>query len=513
MEKEKGFMGKLKTGWDKIIHNPSFTVKEQFGYSAGIFGNSMAQDVEAYVLTLFLTKYMGIDAAFVIILELVAKIANIVVDPVAGIVLDKKTKKGKSMAKAFSLVMPFPLAISSILLFVVPGINLTARIVYVFVFYLIYCIADGFYDMSLSTISARMTTNPKDRKNFYTVAQFASTLGGMLPSGLIPIFVAIYEEKEQAIYLLFAIIFGVIGFCFMVVPYFTLQEKTAAAWRKEPSVKLNFKALMLNRPMWCLILSQIVDSIRQICYSALAFFYNETLGAFWLASAAGAISATLSYIGIAAVPFIGNKLSSRDIIAGGYFYTGIIYVIFFIIGYKSIPLWLIIILVGLAGLPNGAMSSSRMILLADSTDYMEYKTWKKYGEPVRSEAMVFALRSMAGRISGFWKSLLFPAGLAIIGYVSAKSFGTTTISVVQSTSTLNGIFYLVTVPGMLGNLIPGTIMLFDNYTGKRKEKILEELYAMRAEKQAEWEKQNAPENAEKCAEQETAENEEGGAKA
>ena len=100
--------------------------------------------------------------------------------------------------------------------------------------------------------------------------------------------------------------------------------------------------------------------------------------------------------------------------------------------------------------------------------------------------MVFALRSTAARISGLWKSLLFPAGLVVIGYVSAKSFGSSTISVVQSKETLNGIFYLITVSGIVGNIIPGIIMSFDNYTGKRKEKILEELYEMRAKRQAEW---------------------------
>ncbi len=483
-ENRKSIGIRLKEAWGKVVHNPTFTIKEQFGYSSGIMGNSMAQDVEAYALTLFLTRFMGIAASYVLILEMVAKITNIIVDPVAGVILDRKGKHGRSRAKAFSLVMPFPLAVSSILLFVVPKIGLTARIVYVFVFYLIYCIADGFYDMSLSTISARMTTNPKDRKNFYTVAQFASTLGGMLPSGLIPVFVAIYMEKEALIYLIFAIFFGVVGFALMIVPYFTLQEKTAAAWRKETPITLNFKALALNKPMWCLILSQIVDSVRQVCYSGLAYFYLETLGSFWMASVAGAISATLSYLGIAAVPFIGNKLSSRDIIMYGYFYTGILYIVFLLIGYKS--LLVVALIVGFAGLPNGAMSSSRNILLADSTDYMEYMTWKKYGEPVRSEAMVFALRSTAARISGLWKSLLFPAGLVIIGYVSAKSFGQTTISVVQSTKTLNGIFYLITLSGIAGNIIPGIIMSFDNYTGKRKEKILEELYAMRAQKQAEW---------------------------
>lgn len=485
----KTLKSKIASGWDKVVNNPTFTLKEQFGYSAGIFGNSMAQDVEAYALTLFLTRFMGIAATYVLVLQLVAKIASIVSDAAAGLLFNKKTKSGRSVTKMVSLITPLPLAVSSILLFVVPNITLTARIVYVFIFYMIYCLADGFYDISLSTISARMTTNPKDRKNFYTVAQFASTLGGMLPSGLIPIFVAMFMDKEALIYLIFAIFFGVLGFVFMLVPYFTLEEKTEAEWRKPASVQLNFKALLLNRPMWCCIFANMVDSVRQVCYSGLAYFYLETMDAFWVASVAGAISATLSYIGILAVPFIGNKLSSRDIITYGYLYTGILYVLFFFVGYKSVIF--VILLIGCAGLPNGAMSSSRMILFADSTDYMEYKTWKKYGEPVRSEAMVFALNGMSRKISSFWKSLLFPAGLAIIGYISAKSFGGTTISVVQSAKALKGIFYLITISGMAGNLIPGLIMSFDNYTGKRKEKILEELYEMRAKREAEWKAEKA----------------------
>ncbi|NLF35850.1 MAG: hypothetical protein GX584_01675, partial [Clostridiaceae bacterium] len=341
-------------------------------------------------------------------------------------------------------------------------------------------------DMSMLTMSARMTTNPTDRKNFYTVAQFASTLGGMLPSGLIPIFVAIYMEHEATIYLIFAIVFGLLGLGMMLVPYFTLKEKTRAAWRKKSTVKLNFKALVLNKPMWLLIASNIVSSIRTVCYGLLAFFYLETLEAFWMATAVGAVSATLSYIGIALVPVIGSKFSSRDIITYGYLLTGIMYVILLISGYQSFIL--IAICIGLAGLPNGAMSASKNILLADSTDYMEYKMWKKYNEPIRCESMVFAFNSMANRISGLWKDLLLPAGLLIIGYVSAKSFGATTINVVQSTETLNGIFYLLTGTGIIGNLVPSLIMSFDNYTGKRKEQMLKELNEMRAEKAEEWSK-------------------------
>jgi Na+/melibiose symporter-like transporter len=116
--------------------------------------------------------------------------------------------------------------------------------------------------------------------------------------------------------------------------------------------------------------------------------------------------------------------------------------------------------------------------------------WKKHNEPIRCESMVFALNSMANRLSGLWKDLLLPAGLVIIGYISAKSFGSTTINVVQTTQTLNGIFYLLTVTGIVGNLIPALVMFFDNYTGKRKEQILSELNQMRAKKEEEWNKEH-----------------------
>ncbi len=45
----------------------------------------------------------------------------------------------------------------------------------------------------------------------------------------------------------------------------------------------------------------------------------------------------------------------------------------------------------------------------------------------------------------------------------------------------------------MGNIVPGIIMSFDNYTGRRKEKILAELYEMRAKRQAEWDAEHPAE--------------------
>jgi len=481
---KKSFGSKVKGFFDKIIHNPTFTLKEQLGFASGTMGNGLAQDIEGSYFSVFAITNFGIRADQLITLMLVAKIVSIIVDPIAGMFISKAGKNGRSRAKLVSLFAPIPLCITCVLIFWNIQIELIYKVIYIFTFYLIYCVADGFYDMSLLTISARMTTNSKDRSSFYTVASLAGTLGGMIPTFAIPMLVTAYKGSEDKVYLIFSIIFAIISFFMMIVPYHTLTEKTQAAWRKPASTKLNFKALALNRPMWLLISSKIVDSIRQICYGGLAYFYLETLDAFWMTTVAGTISATLSYVGIVLYPFISSKVNSRDVIFFGYMYTGILYVIFLLAGYQSLAV--VAILIGLAGMPNGAMGVARNVLLADSTDYMEYMTWKKYGEPVRNEAMVFSLNSMSSRIQGFWKDLLLPAALAAIGYVSAMTFGASSIKVVQTSETLNAIFYIVVGFGIAGNFLPAIIMAFDNFHGKKKEAILAELYEMRAQKEAEY---------------------------
>ena len=484
---KKNLKQSIREGWYKIKNNPSFTLKEQLGFASGSFGNCMGQDMIGTFFMFYMTDFMGITSQMLFIISLVAKIVNIIADPVAGGIYDAPPRNGRSRVKPFLLLTPFPLSITSVLLFVVPAASMTIRIIYVFVFYLIFCVSDAFYDMALMTTSARMTSDPNDRKNFYTVASFASTLGSMLPGGVIPMFMSMYKDHntQEWIYIICALVFGVVGLATMIMPGLTLKEKVQVSIKEAP-VKINAKAILQNRPLITAVFAQILDSIRQICYGALLYFYTHTLGAAWLSTAVGAASSALSYVGIALIPFIGKKLAPRDIIAGGYLYTAVFYIILLSFGSIFIGsgdvsgnmgfIALAGICIALGGFPNGAIGAARRIQLADSADYMDWKMRKKYGVGTRSEGMVFAVNSMAGRINGFWKDLLLPLGLTFIGYVS-KQDGVEEVQ--QSTETLKGLFYLVAIPGVVGNLLPGLVTLLDNFRGKRRERILAELMEMR----------------------------------
>ena len=478
-------MGKLKDKLQKFMENPDVALKEQMGYVSGVFGNCMGQDSVSTYTDQFMYDYMGLKSSHMVAMKSTTTAANILIAPIVGALLDNN-RSGKGNARSFMMASAIPFTLASVLLFVVPSGSLMFNIIWSFVLYLTFNIADTFYDVALSTLSVRMTPNAKSRKNFYTVAQVASTLGSMFPGWLVPIIIEAMDSdynSEKWAFFTVALLFGILGLFSMLVPCMTLKERNIVLPPSdEKKVKIDYKLILLNRPLLLLCLANCVESIRRVCYNSLPFFYKQTLGRYGMKTYVEMGSTALSYTGLFSVPFIGKKLSSRDIVVAGYMHTAICYILLALFGYKN--LWIVGILIAVGGLPNAGMSAAKRVLLADSTDYMEWKSYQKYGVAQRNEGMVFAFSTMVSRIADLWKELLVNGGLALIGYQSAQNIGGQMVEAVQTPETLHGIFLLVAIPGIIGNLIPGIIMMFDNFTGKRKEKIMAELDVIRAESKA-----------------------------
>ena len=481
-------MGKAKEKLQKFMDNPDVAFKEQMGYVSGVFGNCMGQDSVSTYTDQFMYDYMGLKSSHVVAMKSTTTAVNILIAPIVGAMLDNN-RSGKGNARNFMMAAAIPFTIASVLLFVVPSASLMFNVIWSFVLYLTFNIADTFYDVALSTLSVRMTPNAKSRKNFYTVAQIASTLGSMFPGWLVPIIIEArggdYNSEKWAFFSV-ALLFGIMGLFTMLIPSMTLKERNIVLPPKDDKkIKIDYKLILLNRPLLLLSLCNCIESVRRVCYNSLPFFYKQTLNKYGMKAYVEMGSSALSYAGLFSVPFLGRKLSSRDIVVSGYMLTGICYILLAIMGYGN--LWVVGILIALGGLPNAGMSAAKRVLLADSTDYMEWKSYKKYGVAQRNEGMVFAFSTMVSRIADLWKELLVNGGLALIGYKSAQMIDGQMVEAVQSPETLHGIFLLVVVPGILGNLLPGIIMMFDNFTGKRKEKIMAELEIIRAEAKAKLE--------------------------
>ena len=473
--------------------NPSFTMKEQLGYCGGIFGNCMGQDSIGTFADKFFRSFMRIRANHITIYSNVALALGFVVAAVSGYALDTPTPPGKKTpTKIFTGTMPIPFAISSLLLFVVPTQDPFRNFIWMMVFHLIFNIADAFYDASLNTRSLRMTNNAKDRKNFYTVGTLAASLGSMLPGWLIPILVGSTKEaaKQQKFYFYAALVFCVVGVTLMYAPYFTLNEKIRVTARTEKQRlawdRQTIVSVLHNRTFIITEIATFFEQLRQMSYTLLPYIYEDVLGDYKLKAIIDIVSGTLSYVGLLAVPFLGNHFSARTVLSGGFAYTGVFYAIMGLLGlrFSSAKMnrlrWVIGLLVGFAGMPNNAISASKKIVVGDSTDYMEWYAQKRFGRPIHAEGFITATQSMLGNVFNIIRTNIYNIAFGRLGYLpNYTDKSGEEVRPQQSENTLRGIYLMFVLFGVIGNFLASIAYQFDNYSGSRKEKIYAELQEMR----------------------------------
>lgn len=481
-----------------IKHNPSFTLKEQLGYAGGMFGNAMGQDCVLTYSDKFNRDFMGISGKHIVAMGNVTTLLSFFVPPIAGTLLDLPTPQGKmSYTKRILLLTPLPFALTSMMLFFVPSGSPILNLIWTFIFTVMFTMVDTFFDMALSTISLRMTTNPKDRKNFYTISSLAATLGSMLPGWLLPIVVDRFTNANDQRWAHFfvALFFCVLGVSSMSAPYFTLNEKVGNVKVNE-SEKIHWdrrtiSAILHNKPFVVYLLATMFETIRKVTYDLLPFLYQNTFDDYGMKAIIDMVSGTLSYAGLALVPLLGGRISARTMLVGGHAYTGFFYTLISLLSHKADiqkmrkRRYLVGIMIGLAGMPNSGMSAAQKVLIADSTDYMEWDTEKRYGTPIRSDGMLMAVQSIISHVNTLIRKNIKEISLNAVGYKSGQQVGGKAVDIKQSDRTLRGIYMIVAICGMLGNFLPGLTYMFDNYTGKRQKAIEAELAEMRSRRVAE----------------------------
>lgn len=487
-------MSKVSNLKEKYFPSDStIPVREQISYCGGIFGNCMGQDCVGTYGDQFYRNCMGISPEKIQIKDNITEILGFLVPPVAGALYDRDRGEGKMSYVRMALgSMPVPFAIASMLLFVVPFVNSSKNFIWAFIFGLVFSVSDTFFDMAMNTLALRLVPNPKIRKNFFTLTGLASSLGSALPGWVIPLFLNEKDDpkKIQSAYFYVALVFCIIGFVTMYTSFFGVKDRPAVSIgaKKEADGRVHWNkdiilAILRNRPFVILQISQLCDAIRQITYKFLPYLYKDTLDDYKMKTIFDFVSSSLSYAGLLAVPVVGNKVSAKNILSGGYAYTGFIYLLMslfnikFSLGKVRKGKYIIGILIGLAGMPNYAQSAARNIIIADSTDYMEWYSAKHFGTPMRSDGILTAAKSIFGKITSLVKLNAYDLLMNAIGYTSTNTAAGE--RPVQSDKTLKGIFMVTTICGLIGNFASALCFLFDNYTGKRKEQILDELREIR----------------------------------
>lgn len=442
---------------------------EFVGHALGGLGHNTVYALWSGSITAFYTDVYGLNPAFMALLFLAARIWDGVNDPMMGIISDRsKSRLGRF--RCWLLRMPLLVGICLILNFSVPSMAGTAKLVYAAVTYILMGMAFTSVDIPFWSLPTAMTSDPQERTNIFTTTTMTTNVASALASSLIPILILSFGGPKGAgaphAYFMTAAIIASIGFV-LYLTCFTLVREHVKPPLQKFSFKSAFKAVYTNKPLFCVMITNLVLNMAFITKMTFGYYYfSYSLGNYSLMAVMGLLTVPCMVIGSLSVPFLVKRLGKKNSIIGLTIVELAVSILFFFSGYGSIPLVMTfsviqVILVGAATVIINAMT-------ADTTEYGEWMTGQ------RNEGIITSTRTLITKVASALVGAI--TGVILIGSHYNH------VAAVQATYTMNA-FHLVV------SLLPGVVMFigvipmfFYPLTEERHAQIVAEINARRAEK-------------------------------
>lgn len=481
------------------------TLKERICFTVGAFGRSGIYTLMSMFTLVFFQNGAGLTLSQGTTIILIGRIFDAVNDPVMGMIVDRtKSKWGKM--RPYLLFSPVPIAICTILLFTAPfehGSN--AAFVWALITYILWGVAFTVQDVPFWGLSSVITPLESERTSFISTARLGSTFGGILPALLVPI---LYQSNMgySKGFFLSAVIFALLGCGLSILIFFVSKERVPKT-DHTPSFKETFVVLGKDKLLIIVIFAAILGStmvtanqcadyignyliiqnntdFSQIFDAAGNILPNVDAKAaydFWIPR--GTIVTTLTVaIGVGMVPamavfpILRKKLSLKQIYIGSAVFGLIVHTLCYVVfqsNITNINIYILWVFLFLMGLPLGIYNVITYALIADSVDYLEWKT----GE--RHEGVCFSFQTFLSKVNAAVATFIFGQ---ILGQSDFKAVDKSLVDIEgrqiffeQSIETQKMLLALVTIVPAVGFLLTIIPMFFNDYTGKVKEQAQKEL--------------------------------------
>lgn len=445
---------------------------EILSFSTAGFGRSMIYNLMSIFLLIFYTDAMKLQPVHAGAIILAARIFDAANDPVMGIIADKtKTKFGK--LRPYLLFSPFLILISTALLFNVPeSFSYNGKLAYSAITYILWGICFTIQDVPFWGMSAVVSPIEQERNKFLSTARIFCTIGGIIPSVLVPVLSADNSLGTVQGYRVSGIIFAVLGSMLSLLAFFGTKERIEQT-KEKTSVKEIVTAYTKNVPLLLLILASVLGSAMlmiQTSGSYIAKYLIQDSGIIPAGSVQVSMTVAIGIgmmVAMVLMPILRKKLSLKQIYIISALFGAAIHTIIYFVGYANFYVLLALLIV--AGLPLGIFNVITYAMVADSVDYLEWKTGR------RSEGVCFASQTFISKLTAGISTFITSIVLEIIGFENLN----TGISAAETSEILDGMFFMVSAIPAISLALCAIPMIFNKYTGKRKEEIQKELIGRR----------------------------------
>ena len=403
------------------VTSQNVTGKEKwFGYLLGPIGALLLNAVLASYLLPYYTDVLKMKAlwggVFLAVFPVVSKIIDALTNVLMGYIIDR-TKSSQGKARPWLLISAPLLAISGVLLFVVPNSSDLVKAIWVMLSYnLFYSFAYTIYGMSHSLMVPLSTRNTTQRGGLSVFNQISTIMvTGIIVALIFPMLIMPSIGVNKNLWIIVMSVISIIALPLTLLEYYFTKERIteeSAGKQEERKIpyKLQLKAIFTDRYFVLLILYFLIYTVGSTIKNiGLIYYCNYVLGTYqdgvtqMLVSVLGGIPMG---IGIFLVWPLAKRFGKKNVTMVGF----LIYAIGSLICFLA-PTNLYVVLIGqfiknIGGLPCAYVF---MALFADTLDHLEWKTGFRSDGTAMSIYNII-LVAAAGICTGVFSSFLNKTG-------------------------------------------------------------------------------------------------------
>lgn len=443
-----------------------FNMGDKIGYALGDLGcGAFFLFVSSYLM-LFYTDVLGISAAAVGTLFIVARVWDAVNDPIMGVIVDKNTHTEHGKFRPYIVKYGIPMTIVGVLTFTaIPGLPDNMKLPYAYVTYIAFGMLYTAVNIPYGSLASVMTSDSNERTALSTFRNLGTIFANLLVMLLVPKIIFTNEQVTAAGFIKCAIIFAIISSISYMLTFRLTTERVVHKSNntngKKAGMLSTLKTLAKNRAFVGITLASFTMIAAMFIGSSLnAYLFKEYFNNAKLVSLAGLATIIPMFL---VIPFVGKIVSvfgKKEAAAGGTAFSMIIYFILFISPIKN-P-YVYIGLTMLAGLGTGLVNTLIWALVGDAIDYQEYLS----GE--RNEGTVYSSYSLCRKLAQAISGGVGGFALSFLGYQSGAA--------VQAESVGVGIKNIICGANAIGLALTFVAFLFVyNLSKKRLAEVNEEL--------------------------------------
>lgn len=263
----------------QTLETKKLSGKEKTSYGLAAVGKDLCYMLSASYVLYYFQDIMGVSAAAMGVILLVARVFDAFNDPIMGIITAKtKTRWGKFRPWLFIGTI-----LNAVILYVMfsapPSLSPSGLTAYAAVFYILWGTTYTMMDIPFWSMIPAFTEGGKERENLTTLARSCAGVGSALITVVTIIAVqALGAGNERIGFSRFALVIAAVFVLFETIAVITIKEKSTVDV-KTTSVGDMFKALIHNDQTMVVVLAIVlVNTAVYITSNLVIYFFKYDVG-------------------------------------------------------------------------------------------------------------------------------------------------------------------------------------------------------------------------------------------